>query len=197
MCGLGPRLAQVQLSHRACPSSSSSLIHSNVTIRCLWNIAMAVSQTSLTLHHGVNQAEGYKKGELLFIYRHYRNQQRWEHIWKCSLGVLYITFGYSPVGTESSRRVPLLLTRLPPQPFFKEFVKKGKTTDSNKHKSYQMRMSPGSSSDGGRLWEQEGRVLLDSWSSSLMVSGSERFVSIWSAHWLWQKDFPLFSHQHW
>lgn len=86
-----------------------------------------------------------------------------------------------------------------PSPFLRSLWKKKKTTDSNKHKSYQMRMSPGSSSDGGRLWEQEGRVLLDSWLSSLMVSGSERFVSIWSAHWLWQKDFPLFlfSHQHW
>lgn len=85
--GEGPRLAQVQLSRRACPSSSSRLIHSDVTIQCLWNprfaIAMAVSQTSLTLHHRVNQAgEGYKKGELLFIHGHYGNQQRWEHTWK-------------------------------------------------------------------------------------------------------------------
>lgn len=41
-----------------------------------------------------------------------------------SLDVLYITFGYSPVGTWSSRSAPLLLIRHPTQPFFRELVKK-------------------------------------------------------------------------
>lgn len=127
MCGLGPSLAQVQLSHRACPSSSSSLIHSDVTIQCLWNIAMAVSQTSLTLHHGVNQArEGYKR-ESYYLYTGIIGISKDENPHgKCSLDVLCITFGYSPVVLRAAGELPSCSPDSPTQPFFREFVKKWK-----------------------------------------------------------------------
>lgn len=180
ICGLGPSLAQVQLSHRACPSSSSSLIHSDVTIQCLWNIAMAVSQTSLTLHHGVNQArEGYKKGELLFICRHYRNQARWEPTWKALTRCLMHHLWVFPSGYLEQQETSPPAHQAPHTALFLGSLwKNEQKTGSNKHKSHWAWLSIGSSSDGGRLWEQEGSVLLDSWLSCFMVFGSERLVSI-------------------
>ena len=109
-----------------------------------------------------------------------------------SLDTAFIALGYSPVGTGSSRSAPLLLTRLPRQHLFREFAcswegrltrweKSEKTADLNNCESSREWLSVGSASAGGRLWEREGSVLLNSRLSYFMISGSEWFVSIWSA----------------
>lgn len=122
-----------------------------------------------------------------------------------SLDVFSIILGYSPVGTRSSRSAPLLLTRLPMQHLFREFAcsqeghlthweNSKKAGDSNNHESCWEWLSKGSALAGGRLWEAEGSVLLNLRLSYFMISGSEWFVSIWSARWSWWREFSHLCH---
>lgn len=123
-----------------------------------------------------------------------------------SLDVLSIALGYSPAGTGSSRSAPLLLTRLLKQHLLREFAcsREGclarwenseKTADSNNRGSCRQWRSGGSASARGRLWEREGSVLLNSRLSYFTISGSEWFVSIWSVHWSWWREFSLLCHR--
>lgn len=101
-----------------------------------------------------------KRGELLFIYRHYRNQQRWEHTWKALTRYLIHHFGILQWVLRAAGELPSCSPDSPCSSFPGSLWKSEKTTDSNPHKSHQAWLS---SSDRGRRWEQEGNVLLDSW----------------------------------
>lgn len=122
------------------------------------------------------------------------------HGWQ-SLYVISIAFGYSPVGTGSSRNAPLLLTRPHTQlggvpgrdaSHAGRTVKKQLTWVTMKAAESDWAWGVPQPEPG---WGSMREVFCWTlWLSYFTISGSEGFVSIWSVCWSWWREFSLLRH---